>query len=375
MKRDLIAAADLSLEELTRLLDLAEEMESRGGRSVCEGQILATLFYEPSTRTRLSFEAAMLRLGGEVIGFADPRTSSLVKGETLADTARMVEQYADIIVIRHPLEGSAKVMADYAAKPVINAGDGGHEHPTQTLTDLYTLRRLRGGLEGLVVGLCGDLKYGRTVHSLAPVLAKLGAKLYCIAPPELTMPQEFLTEAEENGALLGQVTTLEEVIGELDALYMTRVQKERFERAEDYERVKGTYVVTKDSLDGAKQDMLILHPLPRVDEIAYEVDDDQRAAYFRQAGFGVPVRMALIAALLGRAGRAVLAPAEVAADRARQRPAAGEGAAARCGNARCVTQQESYLAPELVANVRAGARGGGTGDSTSWRCAYCEQTV
>jgi len=362
MKRALISTADLSLDELGRLLDLAAEMEREGGRALCQGQILATLFYEPSTRTRLSFEAAMLRLGGQVIGFADPRTSSLAKGETLADTARMVDQYADIIVIRHPLEGSAKVVADYADKPVVNAGDGGHQHPTQTLTDVYTLRQLKGSLEGLVVGLCGDLKYGRTVHSLAPVLAKLGARLYCIAPPELAMPPEFLTEAEQRGALLGQTASLQEVIGELDALYMTRVQRERFEREEDYERVKGTYILTKGLLAGAKADMLILHPLPRVDEIAYEVDDDERAVYFRQAGFGVAVRMALMAALLGRAKRTVLEPEpEVASTRARGWPAA-----ARCGNPRCVTQQESYLAPEFLASG---------GEPASWRCAYCERTI
>ncbi|MFQ5810727.1 MAG: aspartate carbamoyltransferase, partial [Armatimonadota bacterium] len=330
-KRDLISPDDLSPDELSALLELAAEMERDGADTLCSGKILATLFYEPSTRTRLSFESAMLRLGGRTLGFADPGTSSVKKGETIADTARMIQAYADIVVMRHALEGAAKVAADYASVPVINAGDGGHMHPTQTLTDLYTLKKSKGGFEGLVVGLCGDLKYGRTVHSLAPALAGLGAKVYCIAPPELAMPEQALREARAADAVLGETADLDAVIGELDALYATRVQKERFPSSEEYERVKRTYVVTAALLSAAKSDMLVLHPLPRVDEIAYEVDDDPRAAYFEQAANGVPVRMALIAALLGLAGDTL------AADPPTPGRARSHAALETCANSRCVT--------------------------------------
>ncbi|MGD8238592.1 MAG: aspartate carbamoyltransferase [Armatimonadota bacterium] len=341
-KRDLISPDDLSPHELSALLDLAAEMERGGAGDLCAGKILATLFYEPSTRTRLSFESAMLRLGGRTLGFADPGTSSAKKGETIADTARMIQAYADIIVMRHYLEGAARAAADYALAPVINAGDGGHMHPTQTLTDLYTLKKAKGAFEGLVVGLCGDLKYGRTVHSLAPVLARLGAKVYCIAPAELAMPEECLREARAADAVLGETADLDAVIGELDALYATRVQKERFASSEEYERVKGTYVVTAALLCGAKPDMVVLHPLPRVDEIAYEVDEDPRAAYFEQAANGVPVRMALIAALLGLSGE-VLAAEPRTPGRARPR-----AAPETCANASCVTNHEHYLTPQFA---------------------------
>jgi len=346
-KRDLISPDDLSPDELAALLELAAEMERDGRRDLCAGKILATLFYEPSTRTRLSFESAMLRLGGRTLGFADAQTSSVAKGETIADTARMVQAYADIIVMRHPLEGAARVAADYAAAPVINAGDGGHMHPTQTLTDLYTLKKAKGGFDGLVVGLCGDLKYGRTVHSLAPVLARLGGKIYCIAPPELPMPEQALREARAAGAVLGETSDLESVIGDLDALYATRVQKERFPSSEEYERVKGTYVVSAALLSRARPDMLVLHPLPRVDEIAYEVDDDPRAAYFEQAANGVPVRKALIAALLGLAGETISVEARAGEPPTRgraRRQAAPEG----CPNPACVTNHQEYLTPRFA---------------------------
>ena len=346
-KRDLISPDDLSPDELTAILDLAAEMERDAPGDLCAGKILATLFYEPSTRTRLSFESAMLRLGGRTLGFADAQTSSVAKGETIADTARIVQAYADIIVMRHPIEGAAKVAADYASVPVINAGDGGHMHPTQTILDLYTLKKLKGTLEGLVVGLCGDLKYGRTVHSLAPVLARLGAKLYCIAPPELAMPEECLREARAAGAVLGETPDLDAVIGHLDALYATRVQKERFPSSEEYERVKGTYVVTAALLSRAKPDMLVLHPLPRVDEIAYEVDDDPRAAYFRQAANGVPVRMALIAALLGLA-HDVIAPEARAPEPSAPGRARPQAAREACANPRCVTNHEHHLTPQFA---------------------------
>lgn len=361
----MISPDDLSLEELTALLDLAAKMERDGGRDLCAGKILATLFYEPSTRTRLSFESAMLRLGGRTLGFADPGTSSVKKGETIADTARMIQAYADIIVMRHPLEGAAKVAADYADVPVINAGDGGHMHPTQTLTDLYTLRKARGGFQGLVVGLCGDLKYGRTVHSLAPMLARLGAKIYCIAPPELPMPEQALREARSGGAVLGEISDIDAVIGQLDALYATRVQKERFPSSEEYERVKGTYVVSAALLSKAKPDMLVLHPLPRVDEIAYEVDDDPRAAYFEQAANGVPVRMALIAALLGLTGETIAAEARAAepstAGRARPRAAPEV-----CANPSCVTNHEHYLTPQFAPVPD---------ESRLVHCIYCDHEV
>ncbi|MFQ6096589.1 MAG: aspartate carbamoyltransferase [Armatimonadota bacterium] len=297
--RDIISVRDLSDAELRLILDTASRMEADGGRDLCEGNILATLFYEASTRTRLSFESAMHRLGGSVIGFADPETSSYKKGEVLADTARVVENYCDVIVMRHPLDGAAKVVADYAGVPFINAGDGGHFHPTQTLTDLYTLQKEKGRIQGLVVGLCGDLKYGRTVHSLAPALTRLGAKMYCIAPDSLKMPDAHLVEPREAGALLGETSDLGAVLPELDVLYVTRVQQERFDSVEEYEKVKGVYVVTPALLAQAKPDMLVMHPLPRVDEIAQDVDSDPRAAYFRQAANGVAVRMALIALLLG----------------------------------------------------------------------------
>ncbi|MCX7598935.1 MAG: aspartate carbamoyltransferase, partial [Armatimonadetes bacterium] len=258
------------------------------------------LFYEPSTRTRLSFEAAMLRLGGQVVGFADPRASSAAKGETLADTARIVGGYCDIIVIRHPLMGAAKVAADYAGVPVINAGDGPHEHPTQTLTDLFAIRRAFGCLNGLRVGLCGDLKYGRTVHSLAPVLARLGSHMVCIAPDELQMPEEVLAEVETISGRRPEMTAdLSAAAADLDVLYMTRIQRERFPDPADYERVRGVYVLTPQVLARAPERMIVLHPLPRVDEIDPAVDADPRAWYFRQAHGGVPVRMALISLLLG----------------------------------------------------------------------------
>ncbi len=263
-------------------------------------RIMAVLFFEPSTRTRLSFEAAMLRLGGQVIGFADAGVSSATKGESLADTARVVGAYCDIIVIRHPLMGAAKVAADFAGVPVINAGDGPHEHPTQTLTDLFAIKRAKGKLDGLLVGLCGDLKYGRTVHSLAPTLARFGSQVLCIAPDELQMPDHVLDEVEQLSGQRPKLTNdLAAALPELDVLYMTRIQRERFEDPQAYERVRGTYVLTPRVLKAARDDLIILHPLPRVDEISPQVDQDSRAWYFRQAAGGVPVRMALVSLILG----------------------------------------------------------------------------
>lgn len=311
--RSLVALRDLSVPEIMRILDVADGMARGIGfddpatRSPVTplDRILASLFFEPSTRTRLSFESAMLRLGGQVIGFADPSGSSVSKGETLADTIRMAMGYADIIVMRHPLAGAARVAAEASSVPVINAGDGPHEHPTQTLTDLFCIRRERGTLEGLRVGLCGDLKYGRTVHSLAPIMARLGSEVVCIAPDELRMPGRWMDEVEGiSGKRPVEHRRLEEALPGLDVLYMTRVQRERFERPEDYERVKGVYVLTPDLMTLAPEKMIVMHPLPRVDEISTGVDTDKRALYFRQAAGGVPVRMALIALLLGIVGQA-----------------------------------------------------------------------
>jgi aspartate carbamoyltransferase catalytic subunit len=311
--RHLIEPGDFSIEELDALFTLAERIEDDQDylRNSCRGKVLATLFFEPSTRTRLSFEAAMLRLGGSCLGFAEPASSSASKGESLADTIRTVSCYADIIAMRNPKEGAALLASRYAGIPVINAGDGGHHHPTQTLTDLLTIKRLRGGskaglrdaLSGLCVGFCGDLKFGRTVHSLAKTLARYaGISMVFISPPELTMP-DYLTQGEfkKNHIRFSETASLEEVIGGLDVLYMTRVQRERFFNEEDYIRLKDSYILDAEKMKSAKKDMIVLHPLPRVNEIAVEIDSDPRAAYFKQMKYGMYIRMALIASVLGTA--------------------------------------------------------------------------
>lgn len=301
--RHLIEPRDFTVQELDDLFALAERIEADGSRmrEACRGKVLATLFFEPSTRTRLSFEAAMLRLGGSCLGFAEPGSSSAAKGESLADTIRTVACYADAIVMRNPKEGAALLASRYSEVPVINAGDGGHHHPTQTLTDLLTIRRLRGAPEGLTVGFCGDLKFGRTVHSLAKGLSRYrGNKMIFVSPPELTVP-EYITRdvLKKEGVEFLQTDRLEKVMGDLDVLYMTRVQKERFFNEEDYVRLKDSYILDAEKLKPAKKDLIILHPLPRVNEISIEVDEDARAAYFKQAKYGMYVRMALIASLLG----------------------------------------------------------------------------
>ncbi len=263
---------------------------------------MATCFYEPSTRTRLSHESAMLGLGGQVMGFSEASSSSAAKGESVADTARIISCYADIMVIRHPKEGAATVAAHYASIPVINAGDGGHQHPTQTLTDLLTIRNLKGTLGGFTIGLCGDLKFGRTVHSLINALVRYeNVRFIFISPPELRVPDYITEMLNEKGIAYEECIRLEDVMPRLDLLYMTRVQKERFFNEEDYVRLKNFYILDSEKMKAAKPDMYILHPLPRVNEISVEVDDDPRAAYFRQAQFGVYVRMALILVLLGLA--------------------------------------------------------------------------
>ena len=265
----------------------------------CRGRVMASLFYEPSTRTNFSFQTAMMRLGGSVFGFADPNSSSVSKGESIKDTVKMVSNYADVVVMRTPWEGSAKAASLYSNVPVVNAGDGGHMHPTQTMADLTTITRLRGGVDGLCVGLCGDLKNGRTVHSLIKAMAKFnGIKFFLISPRELAVPDYMRAFMREHEMWFTEVTGLEAVIPQLDVLYMTRIQKERFVDPLEYERNKGIYVLTRRKLERARPDMLVMHPLPRVDEITVDVDDDPRAAYFRQAKFGRFVRMALILKML-----------------------------------------------------------------------------
>ncbi|GHU60568.1 aspartate carbamoyltransferase [Spirochaetia bacterium] len=301
--RHLVEPGDFSIEEMDGLFTLAERIEADPQylRESCRGKLLATLFFEPSTRTRLSFEAAMLRLGGACLGFAEPGSSSVAKGESLADTIKTVSCYADAIVMRNPKEGAAIVASRYASVPVVNGGDGGHHHPTQTLTDLLTIRRLRGRFDGLTVGFCGDLKFGRTVHSLAKALSRYqGVRMLFISPPELKAPN-FITQGvlKKAGVEYGETDHLEKVMGELDVLYMTRVQRERFFNEEDYIRLKDSYILTMEKMAAAKDTMIVLHPLPRVNEIALEVDADPRAAYFKQAKYGMYVRMALLSSILG----------------------------------------------------------------------------
>ncbi len=383
--RDLITMSDLSVDEIHALLETAGQMAEAIGfddpatrqTPVRLDRIMATCFFEPSTRTRLSFESAMLRLGGSVLGFADPAVSSAAKGETIADTARMVGGYADIIVIRHPEMGAAKVAADATPVPVINAGDGPHAHPTQTLTDLFCLQRRLGRLDGLTIGLFGDLKYGRTVHSLGPVMARLGSRVVCIGPPELAMPARYLEEIEElSGEAVRQVSDLNEVLGELDALYVTRVQVERFPDPEEARRIAGSYVVNAALMARAPEGMIVMHPLPRVNEIHPEIDDDPRAAYFEQAAGGVPVRMALISHLLGlreekrhhfRGLSAAQAQSRREPGRARPEaepetlPDSGEG---RCTNENCVTWDERFLDRFFQRRPSGGLR-----------CGYCEEDI
>ena len=301
--RHLMSPLDLSKEELDDLLTLASDIEKNPKKyaHVCDDKRLATCFYEPSTRTRLSFEAAMMNLGGKVLGFSSAGSSSAAKGESVADTIRVISCYADICAMRHPKEGAPLVASMASSIPVINAGDGGHQHPTQTLTDLLTIRSLKGRLDNLTIGLCGDLKFGRTVHSLieALVLRYSNVKFILISPEELRVPSYIREDIlEKNNVEFEEVERLEDALPKLDILYMTRVQKERFFNEEDYVRMKDFYILDKQKMELAPKDMYILHPLPRVNEISVEVDDDPRAAYFRQAQYGVYVRMALILTLL-----------------------------------------------------------------------------
>lgn len=304
--RSLLEPMDFSLEELDGIFDLADRIiaDPQKYAHACDGKLLATLFYEPSTRTRFSFEAAMLRLGGQVIGFSEPNSSSVAKGESIADTIRTISCYADVAVMRHPKEGAPRVAANSTDMPVINAGDGGHQHPTQTLTDLLTIRRTLGTFENITVGCCGDLKFGRTVHSLIKALSRYkNVKFVLISPEELTIPDYVRKEVLiKNNIEFKEVRTMQEALGEVDVLYMTRVQRERFFNEDDYIRLKDTYILDNEKMQLAKKDMIVLHPLPRVNEIATEVDSDPRAKYFEQAKNGMFVRMALIMSLLGIEG-------------------------------------------------------------------------
>ena len=300
--RHLLSPLDFSVEELDNLMDLAKDIEANPKKyaHACEGKKLATCFYEPSTRTRLSFEAAMLNLGGSVLGFASADSSSASKGESVSDTIRVISCYADICAMRHPKEGAPLVASQKSRIPVINAGDGGHQHPTQTLADLLTIRSLKGRLDNMTIGLCGDLKFGRTVHSLISALIRYpGIKFVLISPEELRIPSYIREDVlRANNIPFTEVERLEDAIPQLDVLYMTRVQKERFFNEEDYVRLKDFYILTKAKMELAPEDMIVLHPLPRVNEISVEVDDDPRAVYFKQAQYAVYVRMALILTLL-----------------------------------------------------------------------------
>ncbi|MCR4925612.1 MAG: aspartate carbamoyltransferase [Clostridiales bacterium] len=334
--KSLIDLNQLSQEDMKEIIELAGKImkNPHNYTDYCHGKIMATLFYEPSTRTQMSFQTAMLRLGGKIIGFDNPQNSSVSKGENLKDTIRVISGYSDIIVMRNSFEGSAYAASLYSRCPVINAGDGGHLHPTQTLTDLVTLSFEKGRLSSLTVGLCGDIKNGRTVHSLIKYLSQFkDNKFVLISTPELQAPQYIKDILNASGCEYKLVDTLDEAIGELDVLYMTRIQRERFANAEDYEKQKGIYVLDREKLRKAKADMKILHPLPRVDEITIDVDDDSRAKYFEQAEYGMYARMALIIKMLESPDRSV--PSKVESTHK-----------AHCNNPKCITSTEKYL-PDL----------------------------
>ena len=301
--KHLIDPMDFTLEQLEEIFKLAQKIINNPKKysHVCDGKILSTLFYEPSTRTKFSFESAMMRLGGNILGFSEPNSTSTAKGETLADTIKMVSIYSDIIAIRHPKEGAAKVSSLYSDVPVINAGDGGNQHPTQTLTDLLTIKSLKGSLSNQTIALCGDLKYGRTVHSLIKALSRYeNNKFILISPRELSLPEYIKDEIlKENNIEFQEVEKLEDILNEVDIIYMTRMQKERFINEEEYLMLKDSYILDMKKMNLAKEDMIVMHPLPRVNEISREVDDDKRASYFKQAEYGMYVRIALICKLLG----------------------------------------------------------------------------
>ena len=355
--RSLIDIDELSVEELDAMIKKAcDIMENPKKYSkACEGKKLATLFYEPSTRTRLSFEAAMMELGGNVLGFSSASSASVSKGESVSDTAKVISCYADIIAMRHPYEGAPLVAAESASIPLINAGDGGHAHPTQTLADLLTIYREHGRLNNMIIGLCGDLKYGRTVHSLIKAMIRYeGVSFVLISPKELSLPAYIKTEIlEKNNVPFVETTSLEEAMPKLDILYMTRIQRERFDDLDEYERLKDSYVLTRAKLASAKESMSVLHPLPRVNEISVDVDDDPRACYFKQALYGKFMRMSLILTLL-----------EGSAGTLRDKTVAQNDKGCKCGNPKCISQIEQ----ELPQRFRTGANG-------EIRCAYCDNLI
>ena len=297
--RDIISIREFSKDEILYILDIAKSMEAKTDYKLLSGNVMASLFFEPSTRTRLSFESSMNQLGGRVIGFADAGVTSGTKGETLYDTIKMVEQYSDVIVMRHSIEGSARLAAEAADVPVINAGDGANQHPTQTLLDLYTILKHKGTLEGLNIGICGDLKYGRTVHSLAIAMSLFNATIYFVAPQQLQMPKDILEVLDQRGIKYYMTESIMDVMDKTDILYMTRIQKERFPDPVEYEKMKNAYILKKEMLTNAKSGLKVMHPLPRVNEISEDVDDAEHAHYFQQAHYGIPTRMAIIALLLG----------------------------------------------------------------------------
>ncbi len=351
--RHLIDFGDLSREEWEAIYARAEKIMDapEDYLTACRGKLQASLFFEPSTRTNFSFQTAMLRLGGTVFGFADPKSSSTAKGETLKDTIKMVSAYSDVIVMRNPREGAALAASLYSEVPVINAGDGGHMHPTQTLADLTTITRLRGSVDGLSIGLCGDLKNGRTVHSLIKALAKFkNIRFYLISPRELAIPDYMRSFMQENKMWFTEVSGMESVIPMLDVLYMTRIQRERFIDPLEYEKVKGVYVLNRRKLNRAKPNMMVLHPLPRVDEIAVDVDDDPRAVYFEQARYGMFERMALLMDLANQ-GHKKPDPVEI-------------GTKPVCHNPNCITQTDGSYLPVLVKKI------GGVDC-----CAYCDKAL
>lgn len=348
---NMIDLDQLSLSEINEILQLANKIKANPQEysEACKGKIMATLFYEPSTRTKMSFQTAMLRLGGQIIGFDNPENSSVSKGESLKDTISVVSGYADVIVIRHPMEGTASAASIYSKSPVINAGDGGHLHPTQTLTDVVTLYNEKGTLDNLCIGLCGDLKNGRTVHSLMKTMLRYhGNSFILISTPELSVPQYVKDALDAANCKYREVTNLNDAIPELDVLYMTRIQKERFASEQQYEEQKGVFVLDKEKLTHAKRDLKILHPLPRVDEITVEVDDDPRAIYFQQTEYGMYARMALILTMLQQKKK-VSPSASIKSSNIY-----------RCSNPRCITQMEHYLPNQFLE----------TGDMIV--CKYCD---
>ncbi|MXV77797.1 aspartate carbamoyltransferase [Candidatus Poribacteria bacterium] len=357
--RHFVTLDDFSNFEIEQIFRLAAGMQTQleTWAGICRSKLLATLFYEPSTRTRLSFESAMERLNGGTLGFADPNSTSAAKGETLADTARMVTNYADIIVVRHNLAGSARVIAKYAKIPVINGGDGSHAHPTQALTDLYTIIRRKSQVQGLTVGICGDLQYGRAAHSFALAVARFGGKLVHIAPKGLQMPTWLLTRLtkyHKHQPL--EVENVNDVIENLDVIYVNRLQEERLPPSVDAATVRGSYLLNAEVMKNAKPDAMIMHPLPRVNELAYELDDDPRAAYFEQSANAVPIRMALISSLMGLEQLILTQPPQRNITEASH----------QCENPNCVTNHETYLLPEQETF---------NGDMTIQTCAYCGSLI